>query len=56
MSGSIRRRRRGSWEVSINLGRDPVSGKRQRRYVNVEGNRKAAFSILPPIPPGEPSD
>lgn len=45
MSGSIRRRGRGSWEVSINLGRDPVSGKRQRRYVNVKGTRKDAERV-----------
>ena len=46
MAGSIRKRGRGSWEVAINLGHDPISGKRKRRYANIKGSRKDAERAL----------
>ena len=36
MKGSIRRRGKGSWELTIDLGRGP-DGKRQRKFMNVKG-------------------
>ena len=45
MNGSIRRRSKDSWELTIDLGRD-ASGKRQRKFVNVKGKRADADSKL----------
>ena len=36
MNGSIRRRSRASWELTIDLGRGP-DGKRRRKFVSVKG-------------------
>ena len=41
MRGSIRRRSRESWELTIDLGRD-AQGKRQRRFVHVKGKKSDA--------------
>ena len=41
MKGSIRRRSKNSWELNIDLGRDP-QGKRQRHFVNVKGKKSDA--------------
>jgi len=41
MKGSIRQRSRGSWEITIDTGRDPATGKRLRRYETLEGTKKA---------------
>ncbi len=41
MQGSIRKRGKGSWELTIDLGRDP-QGKRVRKFVHVKGSRAAA--------------
>ena len=38
MKGSIRQRSPGSWELTIDAGRDPL-GKRQRKYVTVPGTK-----------------
>ncbi|MGD0447103.1 MAG: tyrosine-type recombinase/integrase [Candidatus Dormibacteria bacterium] len=46
MRGSIRRRSKGTWELTIDLGRDPVSGHRQWRYANVKGTRRDAERAL----------
>lgn len=46
MAGSIRRRGRGSWEVTIDLGRDPSSGQRRRRFLSVKGLRRDAERAL----------
>jgi hypothetical protein len=32
MTGHIRKRGEGSWELKFDLGRNPVSGKRETRY------------------------
>ena len=41
MKGSIRRRSKDSWELTIDLGRDE-NGKRQRKFVNVKGKKAEA--------------
>jgi len=41
MNGSIRRRGKGTYELTIDLGKDS-SGRRQRKFVNVKGTRKEA--------------
>ena len=38
MKGSLRQRTRGSWELTIELGKDAL-GKRWRKYVTVQGNK-----------------
>ncbi len=42
MSGYSRRRSKGSWEVVVELGRDPLTGKRRRAYQTVKGPKRAA--------------
>ena len=41
MKGSIRRRSKGRWEITIDLGRD-AQGKRLRKFVNVTGKKADA--------------
>ena len=41
MKGSIRRRSKNSWEISLDLGRNS-SGKRLRKFLNVKGSRREA--------------
>lgn len=45
MNGSIRRRSRNSWELTIDLGRDS-DGTRNRKYVNVKGTKSQAHQKL----------
>lgn len=45
MNGSIRRRSKNSWELTIDLGRD-ASGRRRRKFVAVKGKRSDADRIL----------
>ena len=45
MNGSIRRRTKGSWELTIDLGRDE-HGKRLRKFVNVKGKKADAEKKL----------
>ncbi len=42
MKGSIRQRSKGSWEVCIDIGRDPATGKRLRHFESVKGIKKVA--------------
>ena len=42
MKGSIRQRTKGSWEVCLDTGQDPVSGKRIRHFESVKGNKRNA--------------
>lgn len=42
MAGSIRKRGKSSWQVIVDLGRDPASGIRKRRFEKVEGSRRDA--------------
>lgn len=41
----IRRRGKGSWEISIGL-RDPSTGHRRRRFFTIKGNKRAAEQEL----------
>ena len=41
INGSIRRRSKNSWELTVDLGRDSL-GRRKRRYVNVKGTKSQA--------------
>ena len=41
MSGSIRRRGKNTWELTIDQGRD-AKGKRVRKFVNVRGKKADA--------------
>ena len=45
MRGSIRRRGKNSWELTIDLGRD-AQGKRLRKFVNVKGKKADAERIM----------
>jgi integrase len=42
MKGSIRQRSKGSWEVCIDIGRDPATGKRLRHFESIQGTKKDA--------------
>jgi integrase len=59
MNGSIRRRGKGTYELTIDLGKDS-NGRRQRKFVNVKGTRKEADrklrDILASIDKGLPVD
>lgn len=41
-SGSIRQRRPKVWQITIELPKDPITGKRNRKYRTVEGTKKEA--------------
>ena len=42
MKGSIRQRGKGSWEICIDTGRDPATGRRLRHFENVRGRKAEA--------------
>jgi len=46
MKGFMRQRSKGSWEITIDIGRDPATGKRLRHFENVKGNKKDAQQRL----------
>ena len=46
MSGHIRRRGERSWELKFDLGIDPVTRKRDTRYVSVKGSKREAQAKL----------
>ena len=46
MRGSIRQRSKGSWEVCVDIGRDPATGKRLRHFESLRGTKKAAQQRL----------
>jgi len=46
MPGYIRRRGKGSWEVTVHLGKDPTTGRRRRRFVMVQGAKRDAERVL----------
>jgi integrase len=46
MTGHIRRRSPGSWEIKFDAGRDPLTGKRRTRFVTIKGSRKVAQQEL----------
>lgn len=46
MRGSIRKRAKGSWTITVYLGRDPVTGKKRQLYRTVKGSKKQAEAVL----------
>jgi integrase len=46
VSGHIRRRGERSWEIKFDLGRDPVTGKRETRYHSFKGTKREAQAEL----------
>ena len=42
MRGSIRQRTKGSWEICIDVGRDPATGKRLRHFESMSGTKRDA--------------
>lgn len=46
MSGNIRRRGKRSWQIQVEVGQDPGSGTRRRRYFSVKGTRRDAERAL----------
>jgi len=46
MKGSVRQRSKGSWEVCLDYGRDPVTNRRLRHFESVKGTKKAAQQRL----------
>jgi integrase len=42
MTGHIRARGKGAWEIKYDAGSDPVTGKRRTRYATVKGGRRDA--------------
>ncbi|MGB9825061.1 MAG: tyrosine-type recombinase/integrase [Desulfofundulus sp.] len=48
MRGYIRKRakQKNSWSVTVDLGKDPSTGKRKQKYFTVEGSRKDAEKFL----------
>ena len=42
MKGYLRRRGRESWEITVDTGRDPSTGKRRRHFESVRGSKKDA--------------
>ncbi len=46
MPGSIIKRSKNSWTVVINLGRDPMTGKRRQLWRSVKGPKRDAETLL----------
>ena len=46
MSGTVRRRSRRSWQIQLELGSDPVTGARLRRFFSIKGTKKDAERAL----------
>ena len=46
MRGSMRRRGKRSWELTVWLGRDPDTGKPRRRYLSLRGTKRDAERAL----------
>jgi len=42
MKGSICQRTKGSWEITIDIDKDPATGKRLRHFESVKGSKKDA--------------
>ncbi len=42
MRGHIRQRNKGTWEIAIEVGKDPVTGKRKQYFETLKGSRKDA--------------
>ncbi len=46
MQGHIRKRGKGSWEVVIDLGRDPATGERRQVWRSLKGTKREAETLL----------
>ena len=46
MKGSIRRRSKGSWEITLDTAKDPATGKRLRHFESVRGTKREAQQRL----------
>lgn len=46
MRGNIRKRAKGTWTLTVDLGLDPVTGKRRQTYRTVKGTKKEAEAAL----------
>ena len=46
MRGSIRQRSKGSWEITLDIGTDPATGKRLRHHESVRGRKADAETKL----------
>jgi len=46
MKGSVRQRSKGSWQICLDIGRDPATGKRLRHFENVRGRKAEAQKRL----------
>ena len=42
MRGNLRQRTKGSWELTVDTGNDPISGKRRQHHETVHGNKGEA--------------
>ena len=43
MRGHIRKRSKGSWEIAIDVGKDPSTGRRQQHFETVKGTKTDAM-------------
>jgi len=46
MNGYIRQRSKGSWEITVDVGRDPATGRRKRHSETVKGSKRDALRRL----------
>lgn len=46
MRGNLRKRSKGTWTLTVDLGLDPVTGKRRQTYRTVKGTKKEAEAAL----------
>ncbi len=46
MRGHITQRTKGSWSISIYLGKDPITGKKKYKWYTIKGNKKEADKFL----------
>ena len=42
MRGNLTRRGKNSWRIKFDVGRDPITGKRETRFITMRGTRKDA--------------
>jgi len=40
MRGHIRKRGKNSWEIAIDVSKDPLTGRRKQHFETVRGNKK----------------
>jgi len=46
MRGHLRQRTKGTWGITIDVGTDPATGRRQRHFETVRGNKRDAQARL----------